>query len=295
MHIRWLCLSSLLAIPAVAQTPPDPAVPAMVTIAAGRFAMGVDETELMRGGEQRPMGPVRQVTIRRFALSRTEVTTAQFRAFVEASGYRPAETCAGSEVGSPNPARNWRDPGYGRPARDDEPVVCVSWRDAQAYAAWLSRKTGQRYRLPTEAEWEYAARGGRTTRWPWGSEDAQACRFANIANADQPNIGTTKAEATCADGYVGVSPVASFAPSDFGLYDMIGNVWEWVEDCSILPYPPAPIDGSAMQMADGACEKRAVRGGSWRTRLSRQKPSFRGRDPEMLQSQIFGFRVARDF
>lgn len=289
----WLC--AIAATPAAAQVVQDPGAPKMVVIPAGQFAMGADEHEQMRHGELRPMGPVRQVSVRSFAMSETEVTTAEFRAFAEATGYQTAQTCAGSEVGSPIPAKNWQNPGYGRPVRDDEPVVCVSWLDAKAYVAWLSKETGKIYRLPTEAEWEYAARGGRPTGWPWEGGDSAACRYANIANADQPNIGTDKPEATCEDGYTGVSPVKAFAPNGYGLYDMIGNVWEWVEDCSILPYPAQPVDGSAVQMPNGeACDRRAVRGGSWRTRLSRQKPTFRGRDPEALQSQIFGFRIARD-
>jgi formylglycine-generating enzyme required for sulfatase activity len=96
----------------------------------------------------------------------------------------------------------------------------------------------------------------------------------------------------CDDKFAIVSPVGSFKPNGFGLYDMIGNVWEWTEDCSVMPYPATPVDGSAVEV-QGACEKRAVRGGSWRTRITRQSPSFRGRDPEPTASNIFGFRVAR--
>ena len=100
-------------------------------------------------------------------------------------------------------------------------------------------------------------------------------------------------QAPCNDRYAGVAPVGQYLPNAFGLHDMIGNVWEWVEDCSLLPYPDLPRDGSAVQVA-GECEKRSIRSGSWRTRLERHRPSFRGRDPASTASDIFGFRVARD-
>ncbi len=282
--------SGALAAP---KTLRDKGAPEMVVIPGGSFDMGIDGTELMRGGEgARPLGPVRRVTVKSFAIGATEVTTGQYRAFLKASGHQQVPGCAGSP-GDANVASGWEDPGYGRPARADEPVVCVSWRDAKAYTAWLSGKTGKAYRLATEAEWEYVARAGSTARWAWGDDDRLACTYGNIANVDQPKTGLATPEDICRDGFVGVAPVKSFAPNAWGVYDMVGNVFEWVEDCSILPYPAAPTDGSAVEVS-GACDKRGNRGGSWRTRLSRNRPWFRGRDPEPTQSQIFGFRIARD-
>ena len=293
--MRYSLALLLLAAAAPAAAEPrkiaDPGAPQMVVIPGGTFRMGADRAEPMRGGEARSLGPVRTVTVRSFALGRTEVTNAEFAAFVSASGYRPASACGGSEVGRSAPARDWRDPGYGRAPRGDEPVVCVSWRDATAYAAWLSQTTGQRYRLPSEAEWEYAARAGSTDTWPWGARDSDICRYANMANPTQDDTGAAP-ENVCDDDIVGVAPVARYAADRFGVHDMLGNVWEWVADCSIIPYPALPVDGRAIDATP--CEKRAVRGGSWRSRLSRHRPEFRGRDPETLQSQIFGFRVARD-
>jgi formylglycine-generating enzyme required for sulfatase activity len=267
----------------------------MVVVPPGEFDMGFD------GGEpERYEGPVRRVRIAySFAVGRTEVTNAQYRRFVEASGH--ATTDAGCDIPPPGqrapvpvPGTTWRDPGYGRPIRDDEPVACVRWSDAMAYVNWLAGVTGQRYRLLTEAEWEYAARAGTTGRHVWGEDVAAACRQANIydQSASRATPQGDKRAAPCDDGFPGVAPVGSLAANAFGLHDMIGNVWEWIEDCYEMPYSATPADGSA-QLARG-CNRRGSRGGGWRSDYARQTPTFRGRDPESLNSQIFGFRVARD-
>lgn len=267
----------------------------MVVVPPGRFRMGFD------GGEEgRPEGPVREVRIgRAFALGRTEVTQAEFAAFVSDSGHAMRGACQvwQGEWAFPEDA-DWTNPGYGRLPFDDEPVACVSWRDASAYAEWLARRTGQRYRLPTEAEWEYAARAGTTADYFWerapGEGLTRACEYANVYDrAGAAANAFNWAPFDCDDGYSHAAPVGSFRPNAFGLHDMIGNVWEWTADCYAAPYPPAPLDGSAVQAA-GACAKRAVRGGSWITRPSRQRVSFRGRDPEDALYSFFGFRVARD-
>ena len=139
---------------------------------------------------------------------------------------------------------NWRDTGF--PQEENQPVVCVDWNDAQAYTKWLSKKTGKHYRLPSEAEWEYAARAGTSTIYYWGKDIGQ-----NNANC-----------ADCGSQWDGkqTSPVGSFAPNVFGLYDMSGNVWELVEDNWHDNYNGAPTDGSAWH---GNSEARVLRGGSW--------------------------------
>jgi formylglycine-generating enzyme required for sulfatase activity len=280
-----------------------PTCPELVVIPQGKFSMGSDHVEKMRGNEMRPEGPVRQVTIGySFAAGKYEVTNAEFGAFLAATGYQPAAACqvwGGVDVVQ---GKTWRDPDYGRPPRDDEPVVCVTWNDAKAYAAWLGQTTGKKYRLLTEAEWEYAAKAGSTAAWPWGDEAQKICEYANVYDATgradprQTNDGgdPSAPKAECSDGQAIVAPVGRYKPNAFGLHDMVGNVWEWTEDCSAPGlYPNKPVDGSAVQ-AQGVCEKRAVRSASWRTRLSRQRVSFRGRDPEPTASNIFGFRVARE-
>jgi formylglycine-generating enzyme required for sulfatase activity len=277
--------------------------PQMVVIERGTFQMGSETPEIMRTGEVRSQGPVRNVTIGyRFAAGRFEVTNAEWAAFIRATGHATPEGCVlwGQGQDIPTPGKTWRDPDYGRPPAENEPVVCVNWRDAKAYVAWLSETTGQAYRLLSEAEWEYIAREGQSTLWPWGTEETSLlCRFGNVFDqtgaADPRNASTnTTGIAPCDDGYALVSPVGRFAPNRFGVYDTFGNVWEWAEDCSLAEYPPQPVDGGAVESPSGACERRAVRGGSWRTRIVRQQPHFRGRDPEPLASQIFGLRVARE-
>jgi formylglycine-generating enzyme required for sulfatase activity len=270
--------------------------PELVVVAPGKFTMGFD------GGEDdRPEGPTRAVTIRRaFALARLEVTQLQYAAFV-------ADTSHDSGAGCHGPLRsgesgnwswysdaNWQQLPAAAPApRATDPVVCISWRDAQAYVAWLSLRTGQRYRLPTEAEWEYAARAGATTQFPWGDGEAGACAQANVYDQSGRDPSRRTPFAPCDDGQPRVAPAGSLAPNAWGLQDMIGNVWEWTQDCYVAPYPRRPVNGAAVEVR-GECALRAVRGGSWRTSMFRQRSSWRGRDPEDRKSDIFGFRVARD-
>lgn len=274
-----------------------PDCPEMVVIPPGRFVMGAN------GGEpDRHEGPAHEVSIgHAFAAGRFELTNGQYRRFVEATGHKTAGSGCNVFFGDRVQAvagSSWADPAYGRPIRDDEPVACIRWSDAKSYVSWLAGKTGRKYRLLTEAEWEYVARAGTTGAHAWGDDPALACRYANIHDrsaerlAAGQNIKLPYAPAPCDDGHPGVSPVGSFAPNAFGLYDIIGNVWEWVEDCYEMPYPATPNDGSA-QLATG-CDRRGTRGGSWRTDYPRQRPAFRGRDPEALTSQIFGMRIARD-
>jgi formylglycine-generating enzyme required for sulfatase activity len=266
--------------------------PGMVVIAPGEFRMGFD------GGEKdRYEGPVHTVRIHRpFAAGRYEVTHAQYAAFVQATGHSDGIGCnlwmPDDHTIRKNDALSWRDPGYGRPPQDNEPVACVSWNDAQAYVAWLRQRTGQPYRLLTEAEWEYVARAGSATAYPWGDDPERACGFANVYDASAADPRTPWPAAKCSDGHAGVATVGSLAPNAFGLFDVIGNVWEWVEDCYAMPYPARPVDGSAQRAA--GCDRHGVRGGSWRTDIRRQRPAFRGRDEPELISNIFGLRVARD-
>lgn len=266
--------------------------PEMVVIAPGRFQMGFE------GGEpERYEGPVRNVTIeRRFAAGRTEITVAEYRTFVEASGYQAARGCNawdGVTVTKLEDGR-WEDPGYGRPVRSDEPAVCVDWTDAQAYVEWLATETGKPYRLLSEAEWEYAADAGSESSFPWGDDPEGVCEFANVFDLDAADSknGMPISPVDCRDGWQSVAPVGSLSPNAFGLHDMVGNVWEWTADCYVMPIPATPADGTVV--LSGECDRRSVKGGSWITRMSRQRPTFRGRDEESLASQIFGFRVARD-
>ncbi|MSO98418.1 MAG: formylglycine-generating enzyme family protein [Rhodospirillaceae bacterium] len=273
--------------------------PEVVVVPPGTFTMGSNAINEMRGGVQRPEGPERQVTIARsFAAGKYEVTNAEFAAFVDATGYSPSSRCSVGMNQEVIASITFRGPLFGREPDAKAPAVCVSWLDAKAYAAWLSKLTGKTYRLLTEAEWEYAAKAGSTTKFPWGEDERQACEHENTFDLDVQNglpqgSKLTWEPAPCHDGHAMISPVGSYPPNKFGLHDMLGNVWEWTEDCSFEKYPAAPIDGSAVQVA-GTCDFRAVRGGSWYTRQERHRPTFRGRDPETKSGHHFGFRIARD-
>lgn len=270
-----------------------PDCPELVVIPPGRFRMGAE------GGEEgRPEGPVRDVRIAAaFAVGVTEVTQEQFAAFVVATGREMPGGCRvwdGNEWQYPADA-DWTNPGYGRVPFAEEPVACVSWRDAQDYAAWLAERTGQPYRLLTEAEWEYVARAGTTGDFPWPAADAAApCAAGNVYDAAGVRANNFAWEPfACDDGYGQASPVGAFAANAFGVRDVLGNVWEWTADCYVAPYPASPVDGSAVQLS-GDCARRTVRGGSWITRPGRQRVSFRGRDPEDARFSFFGLRIARD-
>lgn len=275
--------------------------PEMVVIPSGTFEMGSDRLNQMRDNELRPEGPIRSVNISKpFAAGRFEITKANYDSFVSATGYLPSQECITWSGRDPLEGVTWEDPQIGRPPAEDEPVVCVSWIDTKEYVDWLAKDTGQPYRLLSEAEWEYVAKADSSATWPWGEDERRICEFGNVfdqTGTQEPratlnsNAGATAAQ--CDDGYMLVAPVGQFKPNAFGLYDTIGNVWEWVEDCSLRLYAEEPVDGSAFQV-DGDCEKRAVRSGSWRSRLSRHEPTFRGRDPEHWAYYMFGFRVARD-
>ncbi len=302
--VRWTLLAALVMSAAHAYELGDSikecdVCPEVVVVPPGSFKMGWDGAEPLRDGEvRRYEGPERTVNIARpFAVGRFEITNAQFAAFIEATGFEPAEGCFLWDGWNAEFSKKlgWRDVGYGRPPLPNEPVACVNWHAAQAYGRWLSRKTGASYRLLTEAEWEYAARAGNTAEYMWSTQDERACEFANVfdvaAKIRSPNSKLTAAR--CDDRHAQAAPVGSFKPNAFGLHDMSGNVWEWVQDCHIMPYPAdAPTDGSAV--IGPVCDRRAVKGGAWMTTVGRQRFTFRGRDPAEMNSTSFGFRVARD-
>jgi formylglycine-generating enzyme required for sulfatase activity len=230
-----------------------------------------------------------------FALGVHEVTVAQFAAFVADTGYTVAAGCRTlAESGwAWDPERSWRDPGLGASPSAEDPVVCVGRDDALAYVDWLSSRTGERYRLPSEAEWEYAARAGSTTRFPWGDSADAGCSHANLYDRSaraRRDFGWSAAQ--CDDGFSEIAPVGRLAANAFGLHDLIGNVWEWTADCYRELYVDAPLDGSP---ATGECERWSVRGGSWMTRTDRNRSAFRGRDPISARYAYFGFRVAREW
>jgi formylglycine-generating enzyme required for sulfatase activity len=229
--------------------------PEMVGIPAGDFMMGSPGGEV---GHLTEDGPRHQVTIARpFALGKYEVTFDEWDACVAEGG------CV----------QNSGDEGWGRARR---PLINVSWEDAQAYVSWMSKRVGKPYRLLTEAEWEYAARAGTTTRYPWG--DDPGTNRANFWGSGSKWSGQT-------------SPVGSFDANKFGLHDMIGNVWEWVQDCWNDSYNGAPGDGRAWESGD--CGQRVIRGGSWNFGPLGNRAASRSRVVSRDRGRYLGFRVAR--
>jgi len=210
----------------------------LVWVPPGCFMMGSPETEKDRSGNEAP----HQVCLKGFWMSRTEVTNAQYRLFNASHDSGVYESYA---LNAP-----------------DQPVVRISWQEANAYADWLSGKSGSRFRLPTEAEWEYAARAGKTTSRAWGDESGQACRYANIYDETARKTKPLNwANYPCEDNQVAVAPVGKYLANTFGLFDMLGNVAEWT--CS--EYDNA-YKGGETQCADpgaAAGARRVLRGGSW--------------------------------
>ena len=269
------------AVPGVGDRFRDcPECPEMVVVPAGSFRMGSPSWE---PGRQDREGPVHEVTFHGpFALGVHEVTVAEFGRFVDETGHRTGSSCRGVWEGDEWEERTglgWRDPGFGQGG--GHPVVCASWDDARAYVRWLSLRTGEAYRLPSESEWEYAARAGTTTARYWGEGESGQCDHANGASGGMD----------CNDGHSGTAPAGSFNANGWGLHDMLGSVWEATEDCWNDSYAGAPADGSAWE--SGNCSLRVFRGGSWNVRPGFLRSAERMRYFTHLRNYSNGFRVAR--
>ena len=245
--------------------------PELVVVPAGSFLMGSAASEEQRFGNE---GPRRRVTIPSpLAVGVYEVTFAQWDACVQGG------SCLGY---SPD------DEGWGRGRL---PVTNVSWEDAQAYVAWLSDETGEEYRLPSEAEWQYMARAGTRTARYWGESDAEQCRYANGADQALREKDADPPIANCLDSYPEIAPVGSFQPNGFGLHDVMGNVQEWTQDCWTWGYIGAPTDGSPWEA--GTCSQRNLSGGSWALGPWHLRSASRFGARPGSRHYGFGFRVAR--
>ena len=259
--------------------------PEMVVVPAGSFMMGSPESE---EGRRDTEGPVHRVAIDApFAVGMYEVTTDEFSRFVSETGHIMGDACFIFEDGEwkMKEGRRWNSPGYRQTDRD--PVVCVRWHDAQTYVSWLRARTGAEYRLLSESEWEYVARGGTSTARYWGESESAQCRHENGADRQ---TGADWAIA-CDDGYSRTAPVGTYRENGYGLYDVLGNVLEWTEDCWNGSYAGAPTDGSAWER--GECRRRVVRGGSWNNEPRILRSAHRYRVVIGNRLDIVGFRVAR--
>lgn len=273
-----------------------PECPEMVVLPSGEFVMGAsadeEDRESLSPEFRNRSAPQRRVRIHSFSAGRYEVTRQQFQVFAEATGHR-GDGCfvwAGGEYRM-DPGKSWRDPGF--PQDDRHPVSCVSWEDASAYVRWLGARTGKPYRLLSESEWEYAARGGNAAPRFWGNDAGQTCSYGN--GADQRALKLV-AEAVnwpslqCDDGHGHTAPAGSFRSNAYGLHDMLGNVAEWTADCWNGGFQGAPSDGRSWMTGD--CFLRAVRGGGWDEGAASLRSAYRVGSPVVIRVYSRGFRVA---
>jgi len=243
----------------------------LVFVPAGPFKMG----DNFGDGLPRER-PVHVVDLDAFYIGKFETTNAQWKKFREDPGYDDAKFWPEGRVAPKDQVPYWtqaNNHGGATPDSDDYPVLGVNWDSATAYTNWLSAKTGKKYRLPTEAEWEYAARAGTHTAYPWGDE-----WDSSRANGNRNNGRTM--------------PVCQYPPNGFGLCDMIGNVWQWTTDCYHDTYAGAPGDGSAWTSGD--CSRRVIRGGSWCNSPAALRVSRRYGDVAAYRNVCVGFRLAQD-
>jgi len=221
--------------------------PSVVTIPAGTFIMGSDAG----GGLKLFHSPAHKVSVKTFQLSQYEVTVKEFRAFVVVTKHKTRAECWKRKAGTHEiemVAGSWDLPAYA--PSEFHPVMCIGLDDALAYSAWLSQKTGHHYRLPTEAEWEYAARAGSNDNYFFGNDEKQLCEYANVldktgARAFERDLGVAWTGVDCDDHAEYTAIIGMYKPNAFGLFDMIGNVGELVQDCQHWYYKNAPTDGSA--------------------------------------------------
>jgi formylglycine-generating enzyme required for sulfatase activity len=257
--------------------------PEMIILPAGSFTMGSPADEALRRDNE-PQSTITFPTA--FAIARTPVTWDQWESCVRdnwCDGIAVETALSSLPDGEPNP--DFRDRGRG-----SRPVVGVSWFDAQAFVGWLNAKAGadDAYHLPSEAEWEYAARAGTTTAFPWGAE--LDYNYGNFGNDGEGLGGKAEGRDVWLDE---TSPVASFPPNDFGVYDMHGNIFEWTEDCYEADRAHAPTDGTANK--EGNCANRVFRSGTFLSNPYMQRSARRGAPyPATRRGRNYlGFRVAK--
>lgn len=267
---------------------PESACPEMVTMPPGRFRMGAPVGEKGSKDDERPQHDV-QIGYA-FALGKYAVTVNEFAAFVAETSY---DTGASAYVWNDlnewldTPGKGWRDPGFAQAG--SHPVCCVNWRDAKAYVAWLNRKLGsedraETYRLPSEAEWEYACRAGTETSFSFGTTISMTqANYGNFLHASDSK-GEWRQKTT---------PVGSFPANPFGLHDMHGNVREWCEDMWHANYVGAPSDGSVW-IGGGGSSFPILRGGAWRSDPDSLRSAHRAHNESTLRSNGIGFRLARN-
>jgi formylglycine-generating enzyme required for sulfatase activity len=264
--------------------------PEMVAVAPGRFEMGAGNGERGASDAERPRTAIE---VAPFAMARFEVTRRQYATFIEASGHTSGRACWTKSGGGFDfvMGKDWQDPGFSQ--GDDDPVVCVTAEDAEAYVLWLSAETGKVYRLPSEAEWEYAARAGAGGRFHWGDDEGEFCRFGNIADETALREFSGWSGIDCDDGIVFTAPVGRYEPNALGLHDMLGNVKEWMADC--WNDDLEGIGPTAKARRSGKCSMRVVRGSAWDSPPAIARLAYREGNNAPTAYFNYGFRVVRGF
>ena len=273
---------------------------AFVWVQPGEFKMGSQGTPMDDAGRfggkpqyyacEKPQHKV--IISQGFWMCKTQVTFQQFCDFVDSTGYpTDAETngwgYGHDEKGTwgPNTSLSWRKPEWA--PKPDHPVVLVSWNDVQRYLEWLTDTSGKPFRLPTEAEWEYACRAGSQTQYPWGDSISAAVEYGNFSDKSTQLLNKSWEAVPWANGHTFVSPVSSFRPNAWGLFDMVGNVWEWCADW-FGPYPPGEVTDPTGPLTG---THRVRRGGSWCYYLRSARCSFRHRYLPTDRDSSVGFRI----
>lgn len=269
-----------------------PICPIMKQVPQGEFILGSPKSEAGRVEDE---GPRTKVAIQKIAISKFEITRREFAAFIEDTNYRSVDSCyLMQENGAWNLVKSasWRSPGFQQSA--EHPVVCVSWQDALAYTEWLNLKSqNHHYRLLSESEWEYAARSGSASRYWWGENEDDFCKYTNGADKSaREKYPLWEKTGNCSDSFVYTAPVGNYGiANSFGLYDLVGNVWEWVADCYRPNYEKQPRDGSAFTSKN--CSNRVFRGGAWGDYGSFYlRTAYRGEWKSTEAFANIGFRVA---
>jgi serine/threonine-protein kinase PpkA len=275
-------------------------IPAVLTLPSGCFLMGSPDTEQGRNANETP----HRLCVKSFKLGKNEVTVEEFRQFIDATQFvtdaeRNTEErgCWGYDHTSEKhwgwwPWASWRLPVKGVTTRPDHPVSCVSLNDVQAYIAWLNQESRQHYRLPTEAEWEYAARAGTSTARYWGNNPDMACRYANVA--DNGGLGALNwAQAHgCEDGRFFNATVGTLLANKWGLLDMLGNVWEWT--CSQYEEKYNGKEDVCTTTKPSFEDLMVMRGGGWNADAPRVRAAYRNWSTAWARQANLGFRLVRD-
>ena len=278
--------------------------PEMVVIPAGRATLGSTAEERARFAIPKVFADREVVRIdvtipKPIAVGRYEVTRAMYARYIVETDTVTQPGCYGFDPKTGqwpfHPELSWRDPGF--PQGPDEPVVCMNYPDAKAFVAWLAKKTGKPYRLLSETEWEYAARGGSTTTYPWGDSAAAICDHAKIYDRQTARelgdqVGAVEADCEKPVTKTFLDAVGRYPPNGFGLYDMVGNAWEMVEGCATPTYEGVPTDGQPVERA--GCTTRMPRGGGWNSHAWTARVAIRGQGNAQYRGVALGIRVARD-